>query len=329
MTWKQFRLTINADAEDLVSSTLVDLGINGVQIEDHQPLSEEGQMFADVPPEEATPAGADAGLEEGLARIIFYLDPEEDVDGIIDDLKKELARMSRQVDLGPCTLEVSETEDEDWVNNWKQYFHQFWVDDILITPSWEEPKETAEDGTYKKPKMIIHMDPGTAFGTGSHETTQLCIRGLETYLKPADQVLDVGCGSGILGMVALKLGADHVTGTDLDPFAIDATKENMDRNGLEPSLYTVLQGNLADDPKIQDEVGYETYDLVLCNILADVLISLTPAIKAGMKPGGIYITSGILDTKAEEVKQALTGAGFKILDTKTQGEWVSVVAQRD
>ncbi len=326
MVWKRFRLTINADAEDLVSSMLADYSVNGVQIEDHEPLSqsEQGQMFADVPPEEATSAGKDSELGEGLARITFYLDPDADEEETMREIRRELEEMSQQVDLGPCTIEESETEDEDWVNNWKQYFHQFWVDDILITPSWEEP-----DTSQKQPRMIIYMDPGTAFGTGTHETTQLCIRGLEKYMKTGDQVLDVGCGSGILSMVALKLGAAHVVGTDLDTNAIAATQENMDQNGLDPEQYEVIEGNLADDPKIRDEVGYEKYDLVLCNILADVLITLTPSIKNAMKSGGIYITSGIIDKKEDEVRQALTEAGLTILETKTQGEWVSIVAQKD
>ncbi len=326
MVWKRFRLTINADAEDLVSSMLADYSVNGVQIEDHEPLSqsEQGQMFADVPPEEATAAAGDSELGEGLARITFYLDADADEEETMREIRKELEEMSQQVDLGPCTIEESETEDEDWVNNWKQYFHQFWVDDILITPSWEE-----QDTNKKKTRMIIHMDPGTAFGTGTHETTQLCIRGLEKYMKTGDQVLDVGCGSGILSMVALKLGAAHVVGTDLDTNAILATQENMDRNGLDPEQYEVLEGNLADDPKIRDQVGYDRYDLVLCNILADVLITLTPSIKETMKTGGIYITSGIIDKKEDEVRQSLTDAGLTILETKTQGEWVSIVARKD
>ncbi len=326
MTWKRFRLTINADAEDLVSSMLADYSVGGVQIEDHEPLSEteQGQMFADVPPQEATSAGKNEELGEGLAWLTFYLDPGVDEEETMRDIRRELEEMSQQVDLGPCTIEESETEEEDWVNNWKQYFHQFWVDDILIVPSWEEP-EVQE----KQPRMVIRMDPGTAFGTGTHETTQLCIRGLETYLKKGDQVLDVGCGSGILSMIALKLGAAHVVGTDLDPSAISATQENMDRNGLDPEQYEVIQGNMADDKEIRDEVGYGIYDLVLCNILADVLISLTPSIKEALKTGGIYITSGILDTKEDEVKQAIEKEGLTLLETRPQGEWVSIVARKD
>ncbi len=326
MTWKRFRLTINADAENLVSSMLADYSVNGVQIEDHEPLSEseQGQMFADVPPEEATSAAGNDKLGEGLARITFYLDPDADEEDTMQSIRRELEEISQQVDLGPCTIEESETEDEDWVNNWKQYFHQFWVDDILITPSWEEP-----DTKQKQPRLIIYMDPGTAFGTGTHETTQLCIRGIEKYLQHGQQVLDVGCGSGILSMIALKLGAEHVIGTDLDSSAIVATQQNMDRNGLDPEQYEVILGNLADDPKIQEQVGYEKYDLVLCNILADVLITLTPAIKKCMKTGGIYITSGIIDTKEDEVRKSLEEAGLTVLETNSQGEWVSIVARKD
>ena len=230
--------------------------------------------------------------------------------------------MREFMDLGPCTIEESQTEDVDWVNNWKQYFHQFYVDDILIIPSWEDVKPEDEG------KMIIHIDPGTAFGTGMHETTQLCIRQIKMYVTDTTRILDVGCGSGILGMLALKFGADYSVGTDLDPCAIDATHENMKENGVSKDRYEVMIGNIIDDKEIQDRVGYEKYDIVAANILADVLVALTPVIVNQLKPGGIYITSGIIDDKEEVVKQAVNDAGLELLDVTYQGEWVCVTAKK-
>ena len=231
--------------------------------------------------------------------------------------------MRAYANVGECSIEESETEDVDWVNNWKQYFHQFYIDDILIIPSWEEVKPEDED------KMIIHIDPGTAFGTGMHETTQLCIRQLRKHVKEDSLVLDVGCGSGILGMLALKFGAKYAVGTDLDPCAIIATHDNMEVNGISKDQYEVMIGNIIDDKEVQDNVGYEKYDIVLANILADVLVPLTPVIVNQMKSGAVYITSGIIEEKEETVVTAVKEAGLEVLEVTHQGEWVSVTARKN
>lgn len=316
MKWNKFRLQTTTQAEDVVSSILTDLGIEGVEIEDKVPLTqkEKEQMFVDILPETA--------LDDGVAYLSFYLEESEDKEAVLEKVRNELDEMREFMDLGPCTIEESQTEDVDWVNNWKQYFHQFYVDDILIIPSWEDVKPEDEG------KMIIHIDPGTAFGTGMHETTQLCIRQIKKYVTDTTRILDVGCGSGILGMLALKFGADYSVGTDLDPCAIDATHENMKENGVSKDRYEVMIGNIIDDKEIQDRVGYEKYDIVAANILADVLVTLTPVIVNQLKPGGIYITSGIIDDKEEVVKQAVSDAGLELLDVTYQGEWVCVTARK-
>lgn len=285
MKWNQFRLKTTTEAEDIVSSMLNDLGIEGVQIEDKIPLTQQDkeQMFVDILP--------DIPEDDGTAYLTFYLDQDVDTVQILGEVRQELEDMRNYVDVGECTIEESETEDVDWVNNWKKYFHQFYIDDILVIPSWEDVKTEDSD------KMVIHIDPGTAFGTGMHETTQLCIRALRKYTKKDALVLDVGCGSGILGMLALKFGAGHSIGTDLDPCAIDATHENMEVNGIGKDQYEVMIGNIIDDKAVQDQVGYEKYDIVAANILADVLVPLTPVIVHQMKPGAVYITSGTLTIK--------------------------------
>ena len=316
MKWNKFRLKTTTEAEDIVSSMLMDLGIQGVEIEDKIPLtqSDKEQMFVDILPQ--------TEADDGVAYLSFYLEPEEDKEKILSDVRKELEEMSAYVNVGECLIEESETEDVDWVNNWKQYFHQFYVDDVLIIPSWEEVKPEDED------KMIIHIDPGTAFGTGMHETTQLCIRQIRKYVTENTKILDVGCGSGILGMLALKFGAKYSVGTDLDPCAIDATHENMEVNGISKDRYEVMIGNIIDDKEVQDKVGYECYDIVVANILADVLVPLTPVIVNQMKPGAVYITSGIIDDKEQTVVDAVKAAGLEILEVTYQGEWVSVTARK-
>ena len=317
MKWNQFRLKTTTEAEDIVSSMLADLGIEGVQIEDKIPLtqSDKEQMFVDILP--------DIPEDDGCAYLTFYLDEDVDKQELLLKVRQELEEMRSYLNVGECTIEESQTEDVDWVNNWKQYFHQFHIDDILVIPSWENVEAKDSD------KMVIHIDPGTAFGTGMHETTQLCIRQLKKYVTEDTEILDVGCGSGILGMLALKFGAKHSVGTDLDPCAIDATYENMDNNGISRDQYEVMIGNIIDDKAVQDKVGYEKYAIVAANILADVLVPLTPVIIHQMKKGGIYITSGIIEDKEDVVVEAVKEAGLEVLEVNHQGEWVSVTARKN
>ena len=317
MKWNKFRIKTTTEAEDIVCSSLMDLGIQGVEVEDKIPLTqrEKEQMFVDILPE--------IDVDDGVAYISFYLEEDEDKEKMLQAVREELKEIGTYVNVGSMEIEESQTEDVDWVNNWKQYFHQFTIDDVLIIPSWEDVQPEDED------KMIIHIDPGTVFGTGMHETTQLCIRQIKKYVTEDTEILDVGCGSGILGMLALKFGAKHSTGTDLDPCAIDATHENMDVNGISRDQYRVMIGNIIDDKEVQDQVGYDRYDIVAANILADVLVPLTPVILNHLKTGGIYITSGIIEEKEETVVEAVKAAGLEVLEVNHQGEWVSVTARKN
>ena len=316
MKWNKFTLKTRSEVEDIVISTLADVGIEGVEIQDKQPLTESDkqQMFVDIMP--------DIPDDDGIAYLNFYLDVDEDKEKVLADVREALAEMQEFLDLGECSITESETEDKAWINNWKQYFKQFYVDDILIIPSWEEVKPEDQD------KMIIHIDPGTAFGTGMHETTQLCIRQLKKYVTKDTELLDVGTGSGILSIIALKLGARHAVGTDLDPCAVPAVEENKEVNGIPVEAFDMMIGNIIDDKEVQDRVGYEKYDIVTANILADVLVPLTPVIVHQMKPGAVYITSGILDVKEEVVKEAVVAAGLEVVEVTHQGEWVSVTARK-
>lgn len=316
MKWNKYTLKTRSEVEDIVISTLADLGIQGVEIEDKQPLTQQDkeQMFVDILP--------DIPEDDGVAYLNFYLEPEEDNEIILENVRQELEELRMFSDIGEGSITKSETEDKDWINNWKEFFHQFYVDDILIIPSWEEVKQEDQD------KMIIHIDPGTAFGTGMHETTQLCIRQLKKYVTKDTELLDVGTGSGILSIIALKLGAKHAVGTDLDPCALSAVEENKEVNQIPAEAFDMMIGNIIDDKAVQDCVGYEKYDIVTANILADVLVPLTPVILHQMKPGAVYITSGILDVKEQEVRDAVETAGLTVLEVTRQGEWVSVTAQK-
>ncbi len=310
MKWKKFKVKTITDAEDIIISTLYDIGLEGAQIEDKVPLTalEKEQMFVDILPE--------GPEDDGIAYLSFFVE-----EAILEKLRRELEELRQFSDIGEGSVEVDETEDIDWINNWKQYFHQFYIDDILVIPSWEDIKVEDEG------RMVLHIDPGTAFGTGMHETTQLCVRQLRRYMVPGAMVLDVGTGSGILSILSLMFGAGHAVGTDLDECAVEAVAANSEANGIEPSRFELLIGNIITEKSVQDRVGYGQYDIVVANILADVLVPLTPVIVDQLKPNGIYITSGIIDDKEATVVEAVEAAGFQVLEVNRQGEWVSVTAR--
>ena len=316
MKWTKIRIKTVTEAEDIIISELYDIGIEGAQIEDKVPLTalEKEQMFVDILP--------DMPDDDGVAYLSFYVDEDADKEELLNNVNEVLDGIKNYMDIGEGKVEITETEDIDWVNNWKQYFHQFYIDDILVTPSWEDVKPEDKD------RMILHMDPSTAFGTGMHETTQLCIRQLKKFITPETEMLDVGTGSGILAILSLMFGAKHVFGTDLDPCTVEAVKENMESNGIAPEKFQMIIGNIITEKEVQDKVGYEKYDIVVANILAEVLVPLTPIVVNHLKKGGVYITSGIIDDKEETVVNTVKAAGLEVLEVTHQGEWVSVTARK-
>lgn len=328
MKWMKFRIKTITEAEDVIVSTLYDIGLEGAQIEDKVPLTtaEKEQMFVDILP--------DGPADDGIAYLSFFVEEKEngllEVAGedktseqLLAEIREELSGLQEFMDIGEGTVSVDETEDIDWINNWKQYFHQFTIDDILVIPSWEEAEPENEG------RLVLHIDPGTAFGTGMHDTTQLCIRALRKYITKDTVLLDVGTGSGILAILSLMFGAKKAIGTDLDICAVDTVRENKEANGIPEDSFELLIGNIITDKEVQDQVGYECYDIVVANILAEVLVPLTPVIVHQLKKGGIYITSGIIDDKEETVAAAVRAAGLTVLDIQHQGEWVSVVARKE
>ncbi len=317
MKWNKYTINTTTQAVDLLSATLAECGIEGIEVEDNVQLTQEEAktMFVDFIP--------DLPPDEGLAKVNFYLDSDEDNEPVLARVREEIEDLRTFTDIGDGTITESQTEDKDWINNWKQYWHTFSIGDLYIKPTWEE--ETDE----MKGHPVLSIDPGTAFGTGSHETTRMVIRQLQKYVKKDDEILDVGCGSGILSVVALKYGAKHALGTDLDPNAIIASEENAQQNGIKAEELEVIEGNIIDDKAVQDRCGYECYDIVCANILADVLIPLSSEITRHMKHGAYFITSGIIDSKEEEVASAFRSNNeLEIVEINHDGEWVNITAVR-
>lgn len=329
MKWLAIRIKTTADAEDLIIGSLYLRGLMGAQIEDHIPLTplEKEQMFVDILPE--------MDNVDNIAYLTFYVEMEADGKVLLNDephtpeevraiVDEELAELQYyDIDAGELSVEIFETEDIDWINNWKKYFHQFTIDDLLVIPSWEEVSEADKD------KMILHIDPGTAFGTGMHETTRLCIRNMRPYVNPETVLLDIGTGSGILGILALMYGAKSVRATDLDPCAVAAVEDNLKNNGIDPSSFELRIGNIIDDGEVQDWAGYDRYDIVMANILADVLVPIMPHAARALKKGGIVITSGIIEGKEDIVIKAMEEAGLTVLGVSEDGEWRSVTGRKD
>lgn len=319
MKWKKITIKTITEAEDIIICYMEDIGLEGAQIEDKIPLTplEKEQMFVDIPPQTEE--------DDGIAYLNFFVEDSEDLDmdTLVANVKEELEAIKEFTDIGEGAVYLSETEDLDWINNWKQYFHQFYIDDLLVIPSWEQVENPGHTG------KILHIDPGTAFGTGAHETTQLCIKQIKKYVTPETEILDVGCGSGILGIVALMYGAKHAKGTDLDPCALDASRENLENNGIDPKDFEIIIGNIIDDKEVQDWAGYEKYDIVVANILHNVLDPLTPVILRHMKKGAIYITSGIIDEKEEFMLEVMKRENLEVLEVTRQGEWVSITAGKN
>ena len=317
MEWKRFTIHTTEEAEEPVTALLAGLGIEAVEVTDKRPFSaeESGGLYGDVVPEMPE--------DDHLAELSFYMEKDADCDSLLKELRSRLEALRNTMDIGSGRIEESVTREEDWINNWKDYFHSFRVDDILIRPSWESDKTEAGDAA-----MVLEIDPGTAFGTGAHESTQLAIRALRKYLKSGDSFLDIGTGSGILGIIALKSGASEVFGTDLDPNTLPAIEENLEANGLSDSHFVRVLGNIADDPAVQEAAGFAHYDIVAANIIAEILSEITPRVPAHLKEGGYYITSGILEGHEDIVIDAAEKAGLRVTEINRLGEWMSIVFRK-
>lgn len=340
MKWKKIKLETTTEAEDLVSAVLNEMGIEGIEIEDKIQLSEEDKkkMFIDILPE--------LPPDDGVAEISFYCDEDVDCDSLCRDVLENLSVYSDEYRLGSLKMTVGETEDKDWINNWKEFFHPFRIDDtIVIKPTWTDLEDRREGD------MVLEIDPGTAFGSGSHETTKLCILNLKKYLKEGQRLLDVGCGSGILAIAGMKLGASGALGIDVDDNATRTSVENAPINNIpseyldeaflsskkssaeeslieiNPGAIRFFTGNVLEDDALCRSIGFDRFDVVVANILADIIIPLSSVCSKYMRENTLFISSGIINTKEEAVRKALLENGFEIVETTHMNDWVSIVAK--
>lgn len=321
MVWTKLTIDTTTEAVDILSAFLDDLGVEGIMIEDNVPLTDEDKkaMFVDIPLIE--------GEDDGTARVSCFVDNSFDIDTLKADIVAELTRLEEFISVGTKNITLGNTEDKDWINNWKQFFKPFRIyDNIVIKPTWEELADVKEGD------MVVEIDPGIAFGTGSHETTKLCIGQLKKYLKNGDTVFDVGSGSGILSIVSVMLGAGFVHGMDIDEVAVRTSLENRAVNHMTEKQLVLSCGNLLAGDDEAEKKAFEVnrgekYDIIVANILADVIIPLSGVIKPLLKEEGYFITSGIIDMKEEAVKEALLSNGFKIIDVVHMNDWVSVIAK--
>lgn len=332
MMWTKLTIDTTTVAVDLISAFLDEKGVEGIMIEDNVPLTEEDMeaMFVDIPLVE--------GEDDGTARVSCFVDESFNIETLTADIACELVRLKEFIPVGSMNISLSNTEDKDWMNNWKQFFKPFRLyDNIVIKPTWEELEDLREGD------MVVEIDPGIAFGTGSHETTRLCIGQLKKYLKPGDTVFDVGSGSGILSIISSMLGAGFVHGMDIDEVAVRASIENAQINNIPEDKLKFSCGNLLSDNYIGRGTTFQLdrnsiketqhieadmqYDIVVANILADVIIPLSAVVKPFLKDTGYFITSGIIEDKAEAVKEAMISNGFDVIDIVHMNEWVSVISK--
>ena len=321
MQWLELTVQTTPQVIDLVAANLTMLGYDRFILDDEsdfQAFLEENRQYWDYVDEEL------ARSMQGVSRIRIYLEDGPGAETQVSDLRGELYAMrERLADLDPGTLELSvrRVRDEDWENSWKQYYHPIPVGErLLVVPEWMEP-EGFED------RIRVMLDPGMSFGTGAHASTQMCLTALETHIRGGERVLDLGSGSGILSIAALLLGAARAFGVDVDPMAADVARENAAINGLGPDRFTSLAGGVLTDEALMEELSAEPWDLVLANIVADVIIPLSAVVPKLLRSGGVFICSGILNVRLDEVKTAIEAAGLRICRVETLDDWCAVVAR--
>ena len=321
MDWTKVTVYTTADGIEPVSGRLMQLGITGLVIEDESEFNEFLEETKD------TWDYVDEDLiarMSGETKVIAYV--SDDISGkeLFSAIKGSMAELSAINDngvYGSLAVEAEGTKTEDWANAWKKYFHTMEVGErILIKPYWEEFNGDTD-------RVVFNINPGMSFGTGSHETTQLCLTQLEKYVTPGCRMLDLGCGSGILSVVSLLLGAKEAIAVDIDPNCVDTAYENSDMNNIDRDRYKVLSGNVVTDADVKAVISENKYEVVAANIVADVIIALAPTAREYMKDGGVFITSGIIEGRQDEVKSALIDAGFEIADTERRKDWWSIVCK--
>lgn len=320
MEWIEVFVSVSPMGLEPIEGVLYQCGLTGLMIHDERDFQE----FLENPNRDWDYVADELVQEkqEQTTGITFFLrdnlygkEQLAQIKGALQNVKEQ----EKEIDLGSLTVTMKNIAEEDWANNWKKYFKPFPVGErLLVQPSWEDVPETD--------RVILKIDPGHIFGTGTHETTQLCMELIEKYTQDQDMVLDIGCGSGILSIASLLLGAGEADAVDIDPNAIEIAYENSDRNGIDRSTYHVAAGNILDDEKLHQAYSGKKYRLVVANIVADVIIALTKKVPSYIQDGGTFLCSGIITERKEDVLAALESTGFHVTDIREKGSWVAMAA---
>ena len=322
MDWLQISIYTTSEGIEPVSGRLYNLGITGIEIEDYDDFCdflENNKQYWDYVDDEL--------IEEKKQETRVKVYVSDNASGLemlagIRSTHAELKSYDVEGLFGRLELSTDNINEEDWANNWKQYFHPLKIGKrLLIQPEWEPITEETE-------RMFFSVNPGMTFGTGSHYTTRLCLEVLEEIVKPGCVMADMGCGSGILSVISLMLGAKRATAVDIDPNAVHIALDNAERNGVDTKNYRVLAGNILADDKLLAEIGDRKYDVIAANIVADVIIAFAPVVAPMLSDDGTFVTSGIIEDRAEDVKSALTEAGFDIKETKQDKDWLCMVCKK-
>lgn len=321
MDWIKVSIYTTSEGIEPLSGRLYQLGITGLEIEDEKDFKdflENNKQYWDYVDDDLIKE------KEGETEVIAYVSDNaagHEMLMAIRNTVSELKQLDEDGEFGRLEIEINNMCEEDWANNWKKYFHPLNVGEkILIKPEWEETDNP-------EGRVVFSVNPGMSFGTGSHYTTQLCIENLEKFINNDTKVLDLGCGSGILSIISLLLGAESAFAVDIDPNAVDIAYQNAERNNIDKSKYTVKAGDIITNTALQEEIAKDKYDVVVANIVADVIIALAPKAKEYMKDGGVFITSGIIEDRIDDVKEALEKCGFKIESIKQRKDWASIVCR--
>ena len=317
MDWLELKIDTSHAGLDAVTELLEQQGVTGVMIDDEadfQSFLENNRQYWDYVDDELL------AQKKGVSRVTFYLERNEDAYGIVAAVRMAMSQLKKDhPEYAPLLLTMEDVADEDWENNWKQFYKPMEIGSrLLVVPEWEEAADA------ERVKLVLN--PGLTFGTGSHATTRLCLQALDTHIHGGERVLDLGCGSGILSIAALRLGAASAFACDIDEKCVDVAYENAALNGIGRDRYTVRWGDVLTDTALRQEMG-SGYDLVVANIVADVIKGLSPHVRPFLKPGGLFLCSGIIDDRAQEVLQKLKDDGWDVIEQRSSEGWFSYLCR--